>query len=703
MAGPRPPLCISEILSTAIAEPDNASSSTEMSQVEEIAELRFVITGLKAEKIAAVERAARRHMEMMHANRRAERAEQALKHESKERLDDQMKAFSLFCSYKATIKDLEAYKSQALQDIARHENLQRLHAADAASQAAFTQQKESMVQAQSDAQKTIQGLEEKIKSERMQARREAEQLFKQQAAAMSKRVNEYSSKAEEKLRQLQNALQSANDDNTRLKKELQKALQAVEWHKTQKQQRTAQHGTVANRQMPAGIHAGIPLPPQPSLSQGKVSPKRIRRDSLECSTPVEGTYNHSNVYGDASSTTPDRRSSGGKSRQSHRPTSTPTRKKPDLSKGQVQSPQCPVTPTRQMKTVQPHQRLNSNTHALQLPHQSQSQAQNRPLQMPMNQFEQNLLQSIQKMDAHMTNTVLSQVSNQNAITVDNNDIARMQSFGQAPDRDSTQPIPQQQATGVYTPDQRVAVQAGAHSLYMPASNPMQQSTFAPWQTNQPQALQQVQSQYQSQQQQQQQQPSYVNPQFHGMPNQAQNNVMPMLTSSHNPGSASPFPDNAVQVESTPFQMNGGTGNTSFPNVPSSQHGAINSTPYLGGFQSTQDETHTTHQTQAQAWDALMAPYTAQSSNANTPFPLTDMDFLSDYNTTASTDLATPSGPQQYTIDPSPLFSTTTTQTPDFSMNIEQLPNAELSTSLQQLLSEALSVPETPPAANHPAA
>ncbi|KAG9201062.1 hypothetical protein G6514_006442 [Epicoccum nigrum] len=78
-----------------------------------IAELQRENARLQAEADGAKDRAAHRHREMMHANRRAEKAENALGRHTEERKAQEAKDYMLYCGYTQTIEGLEAQiKSQ---------------------------------------------------------------------------------------------------------------------------------------------------------------------------------------------------------------------------------------------------------------------------------------------------------------------------------------------------------------------------------------------------------------------------------------------------------------------------------------------------------------------------------------------------------------------------------------------------------------
>jgi rubrerythrin len=90
-----------------------APASTTIPEADMIAELQRENARLQAEADGAKDRAAHRHREMMHANRRAEKAENTLGRHTEERKAQEAKYYMLYCGYTQTIEGLEAQiKSQ---------------------------------------------------------------------------------------------------------------------------------------------------------------------------------------------------------------------------------------------------------------------------------------------------------------------------------------------------------------------------------------------------------------------------------------------------------------------------------------------------------------------------------------------------------------------------------------------------------------
>lgn len=249
-----------------------------MSQ-EEGAELTRLNAELRAEKEGALKRAAKRHKDMMHANRRAERAEQLLEKESLERRDDKVKATNLFCMYKQTIQALEIGLAQAQQAGPSDERFQAAQAANNNLQAALVAQKNKADQQQATAEGIIGGLRAEIEGFRERFKKEAAQHYEALFAEKEKRLrDELSDKAQADKASSQGAYTTEIEG---LKLQLQQAQQTVEWQKKQTQIQTAQRTDLQKQHMVAGVHAGFPLSTQQSPNQLKEGPnKRRRLDSM---------------------------------------------------------------------------------------------------------------------------------------------------------------------------------------------------------------------------------------------------------------------------------------------------------------------------------------------------------------------------------------------------------------------------------------
>ena len=105
-----------QILNSAASFGVPAPAATAVSEADMISQLQHENTSLQAEADGAKDRAAHRHREMMHANRRTERAEDALDKQTQERKAHDAKNYRLWSGYTQTIEGLEArIESQNMQ------------------------------------------------------------------------------------------------------------------------------------------------------------------------------------------------------------------------------------------------------------------------------------------------------------------------------------------------------------------------------------------------------------------------------------------------------------------------------------------------------------------------------------------------------------------------------------------------------------
>ena len=105
-----------QILNSAASFGVPAPAATAVSEADMISQLQHENTRLQAEADGAKDRAAHRHREMMHANRRTERAEDALDKQTQERKAHDAKKYRLWSGYTQTIEGLEArIESQNMQ------------------------------------------------------------------------------------------------------------------------------------------------------------------------------------------------------------------------------------------------------------------------------------------------------------------------------------------------------------------------------------------------------------------------------------------------------------------------------------------------------------------------------------------------------------------------------------------------------------
>lgn len=345
-----------------------------MSRMEDIAELTRVNKSLRAERDAALKRAEERYKDMMHANRRAERADQALKKEIWERHDDQIKATNLFCTYKETIHALQSAITHMHQAGSSAEHVQTLQTDNARLQATLAEQKEQAARQQTKAEETIRGLHAKIESDQTKIRKEAAQHWEVRVEEMKKQLgDEFLRKAQAGVTRMQEACKAENEG---LKQKLLQATQMLEWQKKQMQQQTAQRTGLQSQQVNAGIHAGFPMPFQQSPGWPKEAPnKRRRLDSMGSVYCNQDHRELANTRSNAGIPTPVRQQRSANPTRSDAPATTPKRK--SLSREQRQLTQQPMTPNRQSTTFR-QQKRPVQASPLQKPQQSQKEPQSLP-------------------------------------------------------------------------------------------------------------------------------------------------------------------------------------------------------------------------------------------------------------------------------------------------------------------------------------
>ncbi|KAJ4366731.1 hypothetical protein N0V95_000060 [Ascochyta clinopodiicola] len=217
-----------------------------MSQFQAMEHLRRLNAKLTAEKEAAVHRAARRHRDMMYANRRAERAEQALTKEARERRDDQVNATTLFCAYKDTINALELGIRKAQRYGPSKEQFQAMQLTNARLQSEVVEQKNNAAQRQTKAEETIQGLYTKIDADKSKIRIEAAHHYEERLAQARKQLSEkFSRKAQVELVQTQKLYQECKAENEGLRQKLQQATQMVDWERRHTQRQATEQMLVS--------------------------------------------------------------------------------------------------------------------------------------------------------------------------------------------------------------------------------------------------------------------------------------------------------------------------------------------------------------------------------------------------------------------------------------------------------------------------
>lgn len=339
---------IDQILSAAISAP--ASNVT--SEADEDTELRHHDERLRVEIDSAKRRAAARYKDKIHANRRAERAEMALKREVRERRGDAAKAYGLFCGYKAALKNLEDTVAQ-LQRNGSSERCEALEAAATRLEAASAQQEKDAIEAKAEAQKTIDYLNTKLECQKDQIKSNIKQHDENLAEVKRQMDKQCQLRVHVAISQLQATSQSRENENKELKRQLQQSQRLLDQYKVQAQQQGFERGRTQGVPIAAGIHAGFPLQPSQSPVHAKESSRKRRKlNSVGYVVTMRDADNWSNSNRDASVPTSDRKFSHSNPIASSTPSSTPRKKAATARKGQTQYPQQPTTPIRQTATPQ---------------------------------------------------------------------------------------------------------------------------------------------------------------------------------------------------------------------------------------------------------------------------------------------------------------------------------------------------------------
>jgi hypothetical protein len=327
-----------------------------MSPTEKIADLESQIKALKVRKQSAEKRAAERYKQMLHATRHAERTQVALKRETEDKLDSEMKAIKAFHALKQKIADLEHENAQEQRSARTFTQLQELQSANNRLQAQLVQEKEAFA----GVRHTLKQMNDKSEEYKEEIRLQAKEAYDKGLAERQKLWKEEHARRSAAATQKQSQeLESIRKANERLKQQLQKSQQTIEWYKAQLQQQPAQRAGVQDSPTAAGIHAGFPLATQQSPSQ--VTHQRMRRRAN--STRYVGLFVGKHVQADMNSDEdlPAPEQQGGNANN----LATPKRK---ISAGNRKLSQNPAMPTRLP------QGLNTNISPVQPVQQAQVQA-----------------------------------------------------------------------------------------------------------------------------------------------------------------------------------------------------------------------------------------------------------------------------------------------------------------------------------------
>lgn len=337
---------------TPAAPPDPA-----LSPADDIAELKRKVEALEADKEEIKKRAAERYKDMLHATRHAERTEQALQREKEDKMDKEMTTLKCFSGLKQRIADLEFQISQEQRSEHTFTLLQDLQTANNRLQAKLAQEKEAGARVQS----TLKNMSSKFQEDKNQIKLEARQSYEKALAERQKRwKEEYARQLAATTQKRSQEHESIQQENERLKRQLQESQQALDWHKAQFKQQSAQRGGIQGSPMTAGIHAGFPLATQQSPSRVTDQARKRRRlnPTGYVSTAVSKDV-QSDENSDAGLPTPEQQ------RGYANPAATSTRSRHPAN-GQLS--QNPATPTRLP------QGLNTNMSPQQAAPQVQAQA-----------------------------------------------------------------------------------------------------------------------------------------------------------------------------------------------------------------------------------------------------------------------------------------------------------------------------------------
>jgi phage host-nuclease inhibitor protein Gam len=213
-----------KLLSSAASVGMPAPAATTVSEANMIAQLQRENARLQTEIDGAKGRAAQRHKEMLHANRRAERAQDTLDRNVEEWKATEAKNYRLYCGYTQTIEDLEA----------------------------------------------------QVENQKIQAQKEAREYHVKIAAETEERLRkQFKDEIGAARLQFQAALQATKNEVKDLKKQLQ---QFTEWQKVQGQQQIAQREATQSTQIAADIQSDFPLQQDTTVPVNTGGNKRQRQE-----------------------------------------------------------------------------------------------------------------------------------------------------------------------------------------------------------------------------------------------------------------------------------------------------------------------------------------------------------------------------------------------------------------------------------------
>ncbi|KAF1349333.1 hypothetical protein EJ07DRAFT_159849 [Lizonia empirigonia] len=420
-----------------------------MSRIEDMAELTRLNKRLRAERDTALKRAEERYKDMMHANRHAERADQALKKEIWERHDDQTKATNLFCRYKETIHALQSGSTHMQQAGSSAEHVQTLQTDNARLQATLSEQKEQAA--------------------------DSRQGRKRRSVVSTPRLSRIRHKSGKRLLNTGRSQAKASTGNADVG--------------VAKETNATADCTAYGPSDPAGEcrhSCWLPNAPQQSPGWPKEAPnKRRRLDSMGSVYRNQDRRELANTRSNASIPTPVRQQSRANSTRSDASATTPKGKSLSGSREQRQLTQQQTTPNRQSTTCR-QQKRPVQASPLQKPQQSQREPQSLPPHLQgIPQAEQFFSRFLQQLNAQRLAKGQTQLSAQEALPSFNEWVAHrvsQQATAQSMHNGTLQSMFQQTGSPGQMFNQGYSSGNNFHSSHLRADIPPSQQTLLPAKT-----------------------------------------------------------------------------------------------------------------------------------------------------------------------------------------------------------------------------
>ncbi|UPX17342.1 uncharacterized protein EKO05_0007704 [Ascochyta rabiei] len=430
---------------------------------------------------------------MMHANRRAERAEQALIKEVRARHDDQVTATTLFCTYKDTINALELTITQAQRCGPSKEQFQALQAANDSLEAAIAEQRDRAVQLRKNAEETIRGLHAKIDAEELRIRTETARHYEERLTQAKKQLSEeFSQEVQAEAVPIRKLYQECKAENESLKQKLKQATHMLDWNRKCTQQKAAERVYLHSQSTSAFPPRQSPVPVKKTVN------KRRKLDHV----------------GNADMVTPDGQRGCRNLTKPYTSASTPKRRVQDASMKLEEPSLQLLTPTRQH--MMPRQQKHSGLHTspLQQSHQPQKQPPSLPPHLQDIPQAQQLFSSfIQQLNAQRVNNGHTELNPEEGLLVFNKWVAQRLSQ-QVPtllsNNTAFQPVLQHSKFSPQPFDRKEDSMKGPEFPFLSLDTPPDPQTLTPLNTVSPSsdqntALTQMQQSYPTNGQQQKQQ------------------------------------------------------------------------------------------------------------------------------------------------------------------------------------------------------